>query len=193
MNTETRQLDPETEENNPLKDLNRFARLIRKQDDYALVLSLATFVEDSLGRLLIAYFRDCKATKALVEGFNAPLGTLSSRVKAAYSFGLIMKQQYEDLEILRNIRNEFAHNWEGVTFERNDIKAMIGKLSGYTLDQKPIEGGPREKLLETLTVCCIELQIFVARVESGKAPKAADVSYRLSQAYAFHPQKYRSV
>lgn len=163
-----------------LADLNRFLSLIGPQDDRAAVLSLAAFIEDTLGRLLLAYFRQCKATMDLVEGFSAPLGTLGARVKAGYSFGLLTEDQYKDIEILRKIRNEFAHNWEGVSFERQDIKARLGELSGYTLDGKPIEGGPREKLIGTLSVCCIELQVFLGRLESHKVEKAPDVSHRLA-------------
>ena len=145
-----------------------------------MVLSLATFIEDTLGRLLLAYFRRCKATKDLVEGFSAPLGTLGARIKAGYSFGLLTHDQYKDIEIFRKVRNEFAHNWEGISLERQDIKAKLGELSGYTLDGKPIEGGPRERLIGTLSVCCIELQVFLGRLEAHKAEKAPDVSHRLA-------------
>lgn len=169
-----------TKESHSLESLNRFLSLIGEQDDRAMVLSLATFIEDTLGRLLIAYFRNCKATKELVEGFNAPIGTLSSRIKAVYSFGLVTEDQYKDMEILRKVRNQFAHNWEGVSLARNDIQATIGQLSGYALDHKPIEGGERDKLLGTLSTCCIELQVFLGRIEAGKAEKASDVSHRLS-------------
>lgn len=163
-----------------LADLNRFLSLIGKQDDRAVVLSLATFIEDTLGRLLLAYFRNCKATKDLILGFNAPLGTLGSRIKAAYSFGLVTQEQHKDMDLLRKIPNEFAHDWEGVTLERNDIKALAGELSGYTLDGKALEGDVRERLLGTLSTCCIELQVFVGRLESGKVENAPDVSHRLS-------------
>ena len=61
------------EANDSLADLNRFLALVRAQDDRVMVLSLATFIEDTLGRLLLEYFRDCKATRELVDGFNAPL------------------------------------------------------------------------------------------------------------------------
>lgn len=167
-------------ERHSLENLNRFLNVVGEQDDRAMVLSLATFIEDTLGRLLLAYFRTCKATKELVEGFNAPLGTLGSRIKAVYSFGLVTEDQYKDMEILRKVRNQFAHNWEGVSLDRNDIQAMIGQLSSYTLHHKPIEGGVREKLLGTLSTCCIELQVFLGRVESGKTEKAPDVSHRLT-------------
>jgi DNA-binding MltR family transcriptional regulator len=163
-----------------LEKLNRFTNLIRKQEDQAMVLSLATFLEDTLGRLLIAYFRTCKATKDLVEGFNAPLGTFGSRIKAVYAFGLVTDEQFKDMEVLRKIRNQFAHNWEGVTLEQNTIQSLIGQLSGYTVDQKPTEGGLREKLLDTLSTCCMELQVFLGRLIDNKVEKAPDVSHRLT-------------
>ncbi len=166
-------------ESHSLANLNRFLGLIGEQDDRAMVLSLATFIEDTLGRLLLTYFRNCKATKDLVEGFNAPLGTLGSRIKAVYAFGLVTEQQYKDMDILRKVRNKFAHSWDGVSLARNDIQAALGELSGYTFDQNTIEGTAREKLLRTLSSCCIELQIFVGRIEAGKAVKAPDVSHRL--------------
>ena len=165
---------------NSLHNLNRFMRIVRKQDDYAMVLSLATFIEDTLGRLLLAYFRDCKATRELIDGFNAPLGTLSSRIKASYSFGLTTEDQFKDMEILRKIRNRHAHNWEGISLGESDIKALIGQLSGYTFHQKPLVGGERERLLETMTTVCMELQIFVSRLEDGKTAKAPDIGFRLT-------------
>lgn len=170
----------ESKECHSLKKLNRFLSLVGKQDDRAMVLSLATFLEDTLGRLVLAYFRTCKATKELVEGFNAPLGTLGSRIKASYAFGLVTEDQFKDMEILRKVRNQFAHNWEGVSLERNDIQAMIGQLSGYTVDHKPIQGGAREKMLGTLSTCCMELQVFLGRLEEGKVERAPDVSHRLT-------------
>lgn len=163
-----------------LDKLNRFMNAIRQQDDQAMVLSLGTFLEETLGRLLLAYFRSCKATKDLVEGFNAPLGTFGSRIKAVYAFGLVTDEQFKDMEILRKVRNYFAHNWEDISFERNDIQALIGQLSGYTIDHKPIEGGPREKLLGTLESCCMELQVFLGRLVDGVAERAPDVSHRLT-------------
>lgn len=172
--------DQEQEERTSLDRLNRFLGLIGKQDERAMVLSLATFLEDSLGRLLVAYFRRCKATKDLIEGFNAPLGTFGSRIKAAYAFGLTTEEQFKDMEILRKVRNHFAHDWEGVSLVRNDISAMIGQLSGYTLDHMTIEGDQREKLLRTLSTCCVELQVFLGRLENGKTERAPDVSHRLS-------------
>lgn len=167
-------------EKEDLDSLNRFMKRVGEQDERAIVLALAAFIEDTLGGLLIAYFRDCKATRDLVNGFNAPLGTLSSRIKAAFAFGLSTEDQFKDLEILRKIRNIFAHDWEGVSLQRNDIAAMIGQLSGYTFDGKAAPSGGKERLLSSLSNCCVELYLFKDRIESNKASKALDVSHRLT-------------
>lgn len=176
-----------------LDNLNRFMRLVGKQDERAMVLALATFIEDTLGRLFLAYFRSCKATKELVEGFNAPLGTLGSRIKAAYAFGLVTEQQFKDMELLRKIRNQFAHNWEGVSLERNDIAAMVGQLSGYTFTGVKTHSTGKDRLLESLTTCCVELHLFQGRIEAGKAVKAPDVSHRLSTVPDTEPGRTRYV
>lgn len=174
------QAPTETATKDALDDLNRMMAMLRQQDARAMVLSLAAFIEDMLGRLLIAYFRDCKATRELVDGFNAPLGTLSARIKAGWSFGLLTEDQYKDMEILRKIRNEFAHDWKGVSLGRNDIAAMLGQLSGYTFDGKKIESkDPQTRMLTCLGNLCIELSVFTGHRESGKWTKAVDVSYRL--------------
>ncbi|SFW74482.1 MltR family transcriptional regulator [Luteibacter sp. UNCMF366Tsu5.1] len=164
-----------------LSELNRFLRRAKDQDDRALVLSLGAFLEDTLGRLLMAYFRDCKATKDLVEGFNAPLGTFSARIKAGYAFGLLTIEQYKDLDLLRKVRNAFAHDWKGVDLDRPDIKDMVRELSGYTVspDERPSDD-TRERLLATLSTCCLELQLFLVRLVEGRVNKAPDVSHRLT-------------
>ena len=84
------------------------------------------------------------------------------------------------MEILRKVRNHFAHNWEGVSLARNDIAAMVGQLSGYTFHQERIEADARAKLHGSLTSCCVELHIFLTRLEAGKHVKAPDVSHRLT-------------
>lgn len=163
-----------------LDSLNRFMRVVGEQDERAMVLALATFIEDTLGRLLLAYFRNCKATRELVEGFSAPLGTLGSRIKVAYAVGLVTEEQFKDMEILRKVRNQFAHNWEGVSLERNDIAAMVGQLSGYSFTGTHTPSAGKDRLLATLSTCCIELYLFQGRIEAGKAVKAQDVSHRLT-------------
>lgn len=164
-----------------LDDLNKFLGMLHRQDDRAVVLSLASFIEETLGQLLLAYFRDCRQTRELIEGFNAPLGTLSARIKASYAFGLVNEVQFKDMELLRKTRNAFAHDWQGVSLERNDIKSMLGQMSQYTLSPDDRKGStPRDQLIDTITTISIEMNIFYSQLISGKTKKAPLMSFRLT-------------
>jgi hypothetical protein len=159
--------------------INRFNRALSAHDERGLALALAAFAEDTLGRLLLTYLIDCKQAKDLVEGFNAPLGTLASRMKAAYAVGLLTKEQYEDLEIARKIRNLFAHDWEGVSLEQADIKGMIGQLHGYNFDQTPMTTEPRARLQNSISNVLTELRIQIAQHRKHRR-RAPQVAFRLT-------------
>lgn len=116
------------DDNNPFAAANRLNEITRDLDERGLVLTLAAFAEEALGGLLSQFMRPGKAANALLEGFNAPLGTFSARTKAAFSLGLLTKRQYENLERLRQMRNEFAHSWEPVTFDDKAVAAHIAAL-----------------------------------------------------------------
>jgi DNA-binding MltR family transcriptional regulator len=147
--------------NPDLDELNSLLEVVDSHDDRGLVLSLAAFAEDTLGRLLIAYLREEKQAKELVEGFNAPLGTFSARIKVAFSLGLLHREQYDNLEILRRIRNSFAHNWQGISFDRNDISALIGQLhKPLTLREDSIDD-ERNRLREAITGVVIEIRLLL--------------------------------
>jgi DNA-binding MltR family transcriptional regulator len=121
---------PVNPHNEPYADgLNSMLELLHEHDDRSMILSMAAFAEDTLELLLLAYLREPKQAKELVNGFNAPLGTFSARIKAAFVLGLVRKDGYDTLETLRKIRNHFAHNWEGVSIDRDDIKSLIAQLS----------------------------------------------------------------
>lgn len=110
-------------------DLNAIGEILEEQDDRGLVLSLAAFAEDALGKLLQAFLLPVKSSEQLVVGFGAPLGTFSTRIKAAYSLGLITKDQFSDLEQLRKIRNLFAHTWQPISLSDQRVVGHIRSMT----------------------------------------------------------------
>ena len=55
-------------------------------------------------------------------GSFAPLGTFSTKISIAFFIGLIPEDIYNDLNIIRKIRNEFAHNYDTLTFNLSPVK-----------------------------------------------------------------------
>ena len=144
--------------------LNRLNRLLNDLDERGLVLSMAAFAEDALGILLRAFLLPTSTTPQLLEGFNAPLGTFSSRTKAAYSFGLITKDQFEDLERLRKVRNEFAHSWLPITLETPSIARHIKALNYSSMEDEYPET-LREKLRSSVSALLVELRSAANQIE----------------------------
>lgn len=152
--------EPRPEAANFHDGLNRLASLLRDEDERGLVLTTAAFAEDLLGRLIRAFLVDVKASGELLDGFNAPLGTLSSRTKGAYALGLLSKEQFEDLEHLRKIRNEFAHNWEGCSYAWQEISDRITKLTPSRIASDDDNKTPKHKLRSSISCVLTELDVL---------------------------------
>jgi len=117
-------------------ELNQLIALLDGLDDRGLVLSLAAFAEDALRKLIQSFLIPSNAATSLVDGFNAPLGTFSSRSKAAYAMGLLTEVQFEDLERLRKIRNHFAHSWQKTSLDSTATRDIVRNLSPYRLHDR---------------------------------------------------------
>jgi DNA-binding MltR family transcriptional regulator len=111
-------------------DLEAFTSFIQEMDKESprgvVLISCAT-IHDLLGRLIELFLVSHKAVEALLDGQFAPLGTFSARILAAVSLGLINDAEYRDCEMLRKIRNIFAHDVK-VSFREQRIKDLCRNL-----------------------------------------------------------------
>lgn len=149
--------DPAVTEDEVFGGINLLTRSLDELDDRGLVLSLSAFAEDALGSLLKAYLIASEASAQLLEGFNAPLGTLSARTKAAYAMGLITKEQFSDLERLRKIRNEFAHTWKPVSLAHPKLVALVQAMTYSRIDGR-FSKTVSEKVRSSISCLLIELR-----------------------------------
>lgn len=93
-----------------LAEFFAFLEKLQDESERGMVLISTGFLEEQLRNTLLAHFVDDSSLLVLVEGGNAPLGSFSARISACYALALVSKAEYEDLHILRRIRNDFAHN-----------------------------------------------------------------------------------
>jgi hypothetical protein len=69
----------------------------------------AAWVDDSLRSCLEAYLaRDSRIAKGLL-GPDQPLGSFGVKIKVAYLLGLIDDEMRADADVIRSVRNDFAH------------------------------------------------------------------------------------
>lgn len=143
--------------------LNRLSRTLGDHDERGLVLSLSAFAEEALGRLIEAFMLRVPASKELLTGFNAPLGTFSSRIKASYALGLIDEKQFKDLEYLRKIRNEFAHAWEHVSLEQDKLNSLAKNMSFSNLDDNFPEANA-DKVRTSITALLADISSMAQQI-----------------------------
>ena len=108
-------MEPETEE------LSQFFNVLNSENDRGLALVAAAMIDERLKDILQSFLADNDKTSLLLEGFNAPLGTLYSRSIACYSLGLIQKNEYEEITLVRKIRNDFGHDWTSACFNDQSV------------------------------------------------------------------------
>jgi len=95
-----------------------------------------------LKKAIDAFLVDHSAIVKLTEGFNAPIGKFSTRILLAFGLGLISEREYRELEVIRKIRNEFAHSID-ITFNHPSVSSRC-KLLSWAIPEYP---APRDQFI----------------------------------------------
>jgi len=114
-----------------IKTLSNFIAEFNDESERGAVLVAASRLEEMLGDIIRAFLRDGKTTISLIEGFNAPLSTFSAKAAASHAMGLITDREFQEVSLIRKIRNEFAHRWDGVSFNSQKVKDLSIRLRPY--------------------------------------------------------------
>ena len=107
-----------------------FRKELTKESDRGCALFAIAYLGKALSDLLYVsvVFEPKKVEKDLFD-FNSPLGSFSSRIKMAYYLGKISKSMRRNLDLLRKIRNKFAHHPNVVSFDDKSVASQCRDLS----------------------------------------------------------------
>lgn len=129
----------------------------------------AALIDSRLKRLLLSHFADKKVGEKLLEGRIAPLGSFSSRIKTAYCLALITKFELNESKFTRKIRNEFAHQEHGLTFNDSPVKNFASQKKSNTSDGNCFDEDPRQLYINSVIMVSLA---FWYRPEYAKEYKA---------------------
>jgi hypothetical protein len=108
-----------------LRDLKDFFAAFRKESDRACAVLGRALLEDHVRRLLAAALVAETNLRDLFEG-QAPLATFSSRIRLAEALGLLAQDEAADLNIVRDIGNDFAHGLDhSMSFDEQSIRDRV--------------------------------------------------------------------
>jgi DNA-binding MltR family transcriptional regulator len=123
------------------EDMKVLTEINQGASDRALGIIAASLVEIHLTKLIKKAFiseakvRGKETVQETMFHSSGPLGAFSSKIRMAYLMGLISNEFYKDLQILREIRNRFAHNTEIGSF---DVPEISDRCFNFTLVDKYI-------------------------------------------------------
>src|SRR5689334_14500810 len=135
-----------------LKAFTEFLEEFNGETERGAALTAAAFLDDLLQKVIEAFLIKNKSGKSLCDGFNAPLGTRSSRIAACHAMGLISDQEYQECELIRKIRNEFAHKMK-MSFSVEPVRGLCGSMN-YSV---PGEKSPRGQFTSSAVVMLMRL------------------------------------
>ena len=101
-----------------------------------------------------------------MTGFG-PLGSLSARIETAYALGLISKEERDNINLIRDIRNDFAHRFldTKVSFQTPKIKDKCMQL-GHGRGIKD----PRRRFMLALEYLLFLLAVHRSLTHHRKSP-----------------------
>ena len=151
---------------------NQMVETFHEESDRGAAILAGSFAEHALAQYLKFRIRDKKLADKLFDGMG-PLSSFSQRISIAFAFDLINAELYKDLDIIRKIRNHFAHHPLDATFKTVEIKQLCEKLSTFqhtSAEQHPKPGDQHR--VTYLLSCGFASGSLLDEIESAEAKAA---------------------
>jgi DNA-binding MltR family transcriptional regulator len=106
-------------------DLDRLPAVLHEINsgtDRVVAIVYSALVDDAIRGVVRARMQHLTPTEEakLFEG-TGPLSTFSARTMIAYAMSIIDKDERDDLDRIREIRNAFAHDFVSLSFEQKEV------------------------------------------------------------------------
>jgi len=103
---------------------------LMKESDRALAIVSFSYIDSKLIELFTNEMNnDISGGAESLFSSNGPLGNSSSRIKMAFALNWISQDIYRDLELIRKIRNEFAHKHYTIDFSNGIILGYLSSMN----------------------------------------------------------------
>jgi mannitol operon repressor len=121
------------------EEWKKFLEEFQGEPDRSCAILGTAFLDEQLRALLEAFFLDDpKRIPEMFEAATGPFSTFSGRIQTAYALGFLAPSELRDLDLIRKIRNEFAHDLHGVTFSTPSVVARCTELTRCNFLQKAV-------------------------------------------------------
>jgi hypothetical protein len=104
-----------------------FLEELKSQTDRGTAVIAAAVLDDLLEMLLTARLVELHGERhdRLFKKTGAPLSSFSSKIEMCFAVGVISNEARLAMHLIREVRNEFAHRIEQITFDHPDVATKI--------------------------------------------------------------------
>jgi len=112
-----------------LSILETFFEEFNKESDRSCVILSAAVLDSALKTLFVTKLVPITSNQdTFLDGPYSPISSFSSRIELAFRIGLISSRLARDLNLIRKIRNDFAHNITDCSFENSGVQNRLSEL-----------------------------------------------------------------
>ena len=126
------------------KEFTDFLGDFNKESDRGAVLASAAYIDSLLASTLRAFLIDNKSAADMVDEYPGAMSSFSSRITACHAMGLISDDERTECNIIRKVRNEFAHHARKSLADK-DIESFCSSLK-FVFKPKPGEPSPNTRM-----------------------------------------------
>ena len=143
-----------------------FRRELSRESDRGAALYAAAHLDDLLHRLLLEFLVDDAGVSERLFSGTGGLATFSARTTLAYLLGLIPVSVRDDLNLIRKIRNDFAHSSRLVSFADAPIASRCRELK-----RVPLARVPRLRFVQAVMSCSGVVEGGLRLLRDGKTQR----------------------
>jgi hypothetical protein len=158
---------------------------LAQQSDRSAAIVAAACLEDRLASLLRGAFEEqTDAANRMLGGYGA-LASFRAKIDMGLLLGLYDKDAHKKLNIIKEIRNEFAHNPSAASFNSQRISDLCGNLCELSDDVNVKEVFDGIELTRELIDTCL--------LEGGDFAKAAAIAFNSKTTFGENTPRNRYI
>lgn len=110
------------------RQTQHFFSVVNNENDLGCVLLSVNYLDEILRTILSTRLRKSKVTRNILNPSYGFLGTFSARIDLVYCLEIIEKKIYNDLRLVAEIRNIFAHSFDTISFDTHEVVELLDQF-----------------------------------------------------------------
>lgn len=148
-----------------------YATSLWSENDRGVIILSGSAIEELLEREIRKLMPQLNSDeRSYLFDFNGPIGTFSSKIRMANALGIISRQIYRKIDLIREMRNSCAHSRQPLTFQSppifDAVVCLVHDLR-MTLPAREDNDGTRK----TFVTACLLIMMVALQMPIEEAHK----------------------